>query len=191
MKGAHKIVGWKPEGRQPDDFYATPAWAVEELLKREPFPLDVWEPASGDGAISKVLERAGYSTYSSDIRTEGVYGEGGKNYFFENRKVGAIITNPPFKSFLNFALKANAEAEKVALFARVQILEGKERYAKLWSRYPPKRVWVFSERVNCLKDGKDGGGGTLSFAWFVWERGYSGEPLIGWIVRHGSKEERK
>lgn len=51
----------------------------------------------------------------------------------------------------------------------------------------PKAVYVFSKRVNPLRNGLevDENGkpwsSTMCFAWFVWEHGYTGEPCIRWI----------
>ncbi len=75
--GMQRATGWKEEGRQKDDFYATPRWAIEAILDRETLDGPVWECASGDGAISKVLEERGCEVISTDIRTDGVYGRGG------------------------------------------------------------------------------------------------------------------
>jgi len=40
------------------EFYPTPPEATRALLSVECFEGDIWEPACGDGAISKVLEAA-------------------------------------------------------------------------------------------------------------------------------------
>lgn len=182
MRNAN-MGGFDVGTRQADDFYSTPSWAIEELLKREAFPSPIWECAAGDGAISRVLEKSGYTVVSSDIRQgAGVYGEGGINFFFESRACMSIITNPPFKSFQNFALRSIGLAEKVALFARLQILEGRTRYKEIFSRFPPKKIYVFCRRVNCLKNGDAVGAGTIAFCWLVWERGFNGKPTVEWIL---------
>ena len=53
------------------DFYQTPTWAIESLLKKESFIPPILEPCCGNGAISKVLEHKYHAVVSSDIR----YGE--------------------------------------------------------------------------------------------------------------------
>lgn len=179
-----RIVGFKKEGRQAEDFYATPDWAIYELLKREDFPDMVWEPASGNGAISKILENAGYEVYSSDIRTDDdVYGDKGVDFLKLDLSMGSIVTNPPFRLSLEFALHAFDCAKKVALLERVQFLEGKTRYLQLFSKYPPVRIYPFVQRVKCYMggDSRIGGAGVLAFAWFVWEAGFTGKPTIDWI----------
>lgn len=57
MSKALSIVGSSRRNgdRQKDDFYPTPKYAVEELLKRETFEGNIWECACGEGDISKVF----------------------------------------------------------------------------------------------------------------------------------------
>jgi hypothetical protein len=43
------------------DFHPTPEIATVKLLEREKFHGEIWEPACGDGAMSRVLERYGYN----------------------------------------------------------------------------------------------------------------------------------
>ena len=42
--------------RESEDFYPTPPYAVEELLKREVFSGNIWECACGEGDISEVFK---------------------------------------------------------------------------------------------------------------------------------------
>ena len=180
--GTQRALGWKEQGRQKDDFYATPRWATEALLKREWFYGSIWECASGSGAISKVLEENFADVFSSDIRTEGIYGTGGINFLTKGLKVHAIITNPPFKLALPFILHALECADKVAIFGRIQLLEGQKRYKELFSKNPPNRVWVFVKRVACLKNGKEVQDSLMCFCWFVWDKNDAHtETRIGWI----------
>jgi len=182
--GTQRSVGYSnPEKRMADDFYETPAVAIEELLKREKFQDPIWEPASGAGAISKILEKHGYEVVSSDIRKD-TYGEYPELDFLKNSIPGfypkSIITNPPFSSALPFILRALEEpgVEKIAIFCRIQLLEGKERYLALWSKYPPARIYVFSKRVTCSSEGVT----IMCFAWYCWERGFKGKPEFNWIL---------
>ena len=52
--------------RELDDFYPTPLYAVEELLKRETFIGNIWECACGEGDISKVFKSKGFDVISTD-----------------------------------------------------------------------------------------------------------------------------
>ena len=77
------------------------------------------------------------------------------------------------------------EGTKVAMFLKVQFLEGKAR-RKLFEKYPPKQIWVASSRLLCAKNGefekmRQGGGSAVAYAWFIWEKGYKGKTTIGWF----------
>lgn len=77
-------------------YYATPPGATRALLARERFEGVILEPCSGGGAMSRVLEEAGYIVASSDIRDE-VYGEGGIDVFSLGGPYENAVTNPPVR----------------------------------------------------------------------------------------------
>ena len=68
------------------------------------------------------------------------------------------------------------------MFLRLLFLEGQAR-KKLFEKYPPKTVYVFSSRVNCAKNGDfvTYNSGAVAYAWFVWLKGYNGETIVKWI----------
>jgi hypothetical protein len=173
--------------RPVGDYYATPTRCTEALLAADPPPWgDVWEPACGDGAIAKVLKAAGgYVPVATDLHDRG-YGTKHVD-FLEERRLWApsIVTNPPFNLADEFALHAlGLGAGYVALFQRLSWLEGAKRHARLWSKHPPSRVWVFSSRQTLWRgDDPDpkGTGGAIAFAWFVWRHGWAGGTQLGWL----------
>jgi hypothetical protein len=169
--------------RHADDFYPTPPAGTLALLGVETFAGSIWEPACGDGAISKVLESRGHSVVSSDLVARG-YGESGVDFLFEfTPRAPNIITNPPFKLAVPFIERAlSLTSGKVAMLLRITALEGTER-RRLFASSPLARVWVFSKRLTFQRGGGEvtHGGGMLAFAWFVWEHGYTGKPTLGWI----------
>jgi len=184
---ARKIVGDNgKDGRKIADFYPTPNIATIELLKRETFNGNVWECACGKGDISKILESKGYSVFSTDLNNYG-YGKNGFNFlddtglFSNNFKIqDNIITNPPFKYALEFILQAKKYSRfKIAMFLKTVFLEGQKRYEMFQDKkYPLRTVYQFSSRINF---GEYENGGMMAFAWFVWEKGYKGKPIIEWI----------
>jgi hypothetical protein len=171
--------------RQPDDFYATPPRCTEALLSVEMFSGRVWEPACGDGAISRVFEAAGHNMVSTDLVDRG-FGAARRDFLMElDLAAPNVVTNPPFKLADEFVLHAlHLGASKVAIFQRTAWLEGRARYAALWKPYPPVRIWQFCGRQTLWRgddaDKRDKGG-AIAFAWFVWERGYRGAPAMGWL----------
>lgn len=169
--------------RRPEDFYITPKVAIRELLKREKFTGRGWEPACGNGAISKFFSN-NIHFRSSDIRRDkDIYGEKGVDFLKTYHSVDFIITNPPFRLILPFMEHAiECAKKKIALFGRIQLLESKKRYY-FFRHYPPIRVYVFSSRVSCLPQStKERKGRVMCFAWFIWKIGYTGKPSLDWIL---------
>lgn len=184
MKG-HSIAGtseWRE--RVENDYYATPENSTKALLEVEAIHYPVCEPACGEGHIAKLLDEE-KGVYASDLIERG-YGEVGD--FLESTKFyPTIITNPPFNLFQEFAEHALKQAtHKVILFGKLQALEGKKR-GTFMQNSPLKTVYVFKSRQNPLRNGSpvDENGkpwaSTMAFAWFVWEKGYKGEPIIKWL----------
>lgn len=170
--------------RQKDDYYATEPKAVELLLEVEKFCPNILEPACGEGHISKVLIKNGYNVKSVDLIDRG-YGEVGDFLSPEVSKwKGDVITNPPYKcaqEFIEKALDIIPKGNKVAMFLKIQFLEGKRR-KKLFKKYPPKRIWISSSRLQCGMNGKfSHNSSAIAYAWFVWEKGYKGDTIISWI----------
>lgn len=174
--------------RQSEDFYATEPKAAELLLELEDFNNNIWECACGEGDLAKVFVEHGHNVKSTDLIDRG-YGEGGID-FLQCTEVfdGDIITNPPYKyakEFVEHALELVPEGHKVAMFLKLQFLEGKAR-RELFEKYPPKTVYVASGRLLCAKNGdfegmKAGGGSAVAYCWYIWEKGYNGDTVIKWF----------
>lgn len=67
---------------------------------------------------------------------------------------GDIITNPPYKycsEFILNALDSIPKGHKVAMFLKFQTLEEQKRYEEIYSKYPPKTIYIYSKRKNVLK----------------------------------------
>lgn len=125
--------------RDENDYYATEPKAAELLLGVESFSRTIWECACGEGHLAEVFRKHGYCVKATDLIDRG-YGLGGVNFLRENVIFhGDIITNPPYryaKEFVEHALETVADGFKVAMFLRLQFLEGKTRKA-LFQKYPP------------------------------------------------------
>ena len=183
VRQAQSIVGMS-EGRPEHDFYPTPDYVTQALLDREKFSPIVWEPACGDGAMSKVLEKNGYYVTSTDLIDRG-YGINPVDFLTDNLDMGrntSIITNPPFSLAQEFVERALSLTDsKIAMFGKLSFLEGKSR-REMFNRVPLSKVWVFSQRVKLTREGKSyKNGGMIAFAWYVFDHSYIEEPTIGWI----------
>ena len=177
--------------RQQHDYYATEPKAVELLLEQECFSPYVWECACGEGHISEVLKAHGYKVKSSDLYDRGYEGTETIDFLTVKKEdidhdfSRDIITNPPYKyakEFVGKALEISMDSTKVAMLLKLTFLEGKAR-KKLFEIAPPKRIYVFSSRVKCAKNGEfeNIGSSAVAYAWYVWEKGYKGDPVIKWI----------
>lgn len=164
-----------------DDLYPTPAWATKALLDNETFEGSIWEPACGDGAMTKVIEDhyPDHKLCSTDLYDHGFEGVTfyQSNVNFLNVKIDGetfdnIITNPPYNLADDFVQKAlQAANKKVAFLMRLAYLEGQSRYESIYAPTPPSRVHVFSERITFYKKGATKkGNGTTAYAWFVWDK---------------------
>ena len=140
------------------------------------------------GHLSKVLEAAGYDVLSTDLIDRG-YGKGDVDFLSYNGTFdGDIITNPPYKyakEFVEHAIECVPDRHRVAMFLKIQFLEGKSR-RELFDRYPPRVIYVASGRINCCKNGdfskeQRSNNSAQAYAWFIWEKGYTGEPVVRWF----------
>jgi hypothetical protein len=152
----------------PFDFYTTPPDATISLLRWVNFFGSIWEPASGSGGISHVLEHAfgADRVISSDLREHEIWGQGGVDFLKTSRQVDNVITNPPFNKALDFVRHGIKVARKKAAFLlRLNFLESKSRYPFL-NEHPPWWVLLFSQRIDMSKGQK---AAKMVFAWFIWD----------------------
>jgi hypothetical protein len=120
--------------------------------------------------------------YSTDLIDRG-YQDDLVDFLSATKKFdGDIITNPPYKYCTEFILKGlELTKNKVAMFLKLQTLESQKRYDQIFSKYPPKSVYVFVNRIECGKNGKFTGSSAVCYAWFVWEKEYKGDTILKWI----------
>lgn len=182
------------EEREKNDYYATDPKSLEvflERLKKDNIQLDnnVWECACGEGHLSNVLVGGGYNVLSTDKVNRG-YGKVQDFLEYQGKYDGDILTNPPYKfakEFVEHSIKCINENNYVMMFLKLQFLEGKAR-KKLFEKYPPKFVYVFSQRQRCAMNGDfskytNNGNthGAVAYCWYIWQKGFKGEPIIRWI----------
>ncbi len=177
--------------RESNDYYATEPKALELLLDIEKFSPYVWECACGGGHLSEVLKKRGYKVKSSDLIDRGYAGTEIIDFLKVSKKETKsdisrdIITNPPYKyakDFVEHALDISMDSTKIAMFLKVQFLEGKAR-RELFDKHPPKTIYVSSSRLVCAPNGdfKNAPSSAVAYAWFVWEKGFKGAPTVRWF----------
>lgn len=178
--------------REKNDFYATNPKSLEiflDKLEQDRIKLhkDIWECACGQGHLSKVLEARGADVWSTDLIDRG-YGEGNVNFLTclpGGKWYGDILTNPPYKyakEFVERGLELVDNGSYIIMFLKIQFLEGQAR-KELFKKYPPKYVYVNSTRQICAINGdfKSIKSSASCYCWFIWQKGFKGEPIIRWI----------
>lgn len=111
--------------------------------------------------------------------------EAKETWFYRHPKI--IVQNPPFKLALEFVqhgLELLNKGELLFSLHRIQFLETRERFAKLYgNKQKPKYVFVFANRVTCVApDVPNKGQGAMCYAWFMWQKGFRGNTQIKWII---------
>ncbi|MDY6423477.1 MAG: hypothetical protein SPL06_01800 [Bacteroidales bacterium] len=177
--------------REKDDYYATDPKALEIFLNRIDedgvrLHKNIWECACGEGHLSEVLKNRGYKVWSTDLIDRG-YGSGNTDFLksIPDSWCGDILTNPPYKyakEFVEKALEVTRIGAYTVMFLKIQFLEGQGR-RKLFKKHPPKYVYINSVRQTCYLNGDMSKklSSAACYCWFVWEKGFIGEPIIRWI----------
>jgi hypothetical protein len=178
--------------RHDHDFYATPQENVDCLHLVE--PLDGtrwWEPACGEGHISKrVEELTGLGVYSTDLIYRG-YGAGDVDFLqcrtAPDPDFKGIITNPPFDDlaelFIRHAIKLmKPVGGKVIMFLRNEFDCGKTRrglFNGMSQDFPFAHKIVVTKRPRWIEGSK--GSPRHSYAWFVWDFAHQGGAYVSYV----------
>ena len=191
----------RPDGRHPDDFYATPHGCTEAML-RSAAPMrdatDIVEPACGDGAILDVLTpwatpvQGKWSGYREGPSVAGIESDKGRAAEARRRghavlvgdfltwtipaTLGArvwIVGNPPYSLAREFV---EHSLGILPTGCRVTFLLrlaflAAQSRAHLYSGVGFHHLGVLGKRPSFTPDGKTD---SSDYAWFTWEVGYTG-----------------
>lgn len=191
---SHAVMAQRAEPSDSLDFFPTPLWATRALcdfLRGRGCVLEnqsAWEPACGQGHMSRALSEYFESVHSTDAHD---YGAGQiRDFLFpgDEPTFDWIITNPPFRLAEQFAHTMIDRARwGCAILVRTAFLEGVGRYSSLFSKRKPSDILQFTERVPMHKGRVVEKGSTATaYCWIVWrcqpyKPGPSGGPVMGWI----------
>ena len=179
--------------RQADDYYATDPAAIDKLLTVEAPNRHIWECACGGGHLARRLKERGYLVVASDIVNRGYPLDFKQDFLQANNDTYPLIgdfdilTNPPYKfaqEFVSKALEVLNDGCKCYMFLKLTFLEGQKRYNELFrDSPPPQRLYVFSSRISCAMNGDFDKypSSAVAYAWFVWQKGYTGETKVEWL----------
>lgn len=183
----HRAIHISRFEREGRDFYATPSWVTDALLRHVRFRGPVWEPCCGTGAMSAVLALHGYDVISTDIADHG-FGTPGID-FLTCRSMPphccSIVTNPPYgdtgshrgqtksaAAMLDFVAHALTLAEMVrgqlALLVRLQWMAGQRAAALLTSASFAATI-VLTRRIQWFDMGEQTNTAQHHHAWVVFD----------------------
>lgn len=169
--------------REKNDYYATDPQCAKDLINLGFDITHVWEPACGEGHLAKVFSDNGIQVLATDLHDRG-YGISGVD-FLRIKPLDLsdvwIITNPPYKYALEFCLHALKFTPLVAMFLKLQFLEGQRRYKELFMNMPPNYVYVYTKRQKCGLNGVFRGSSAVAYCWYIWNKDTNDKPLIKWI----------
>lgn len=142
------------------DFYKTLEWVTKILLEEESFEGNILEPAC------EALKNFGYENSTF-----------GRNFLLESKPAINVITNPPFTRNMPLKFMHKCEeicSKKYALLLHIRYLCGNRRL-KFYSKVrAPKKIIPIAKKIDF------GGGAWYEFAWFIWDKEYTGETQVVW-----------
>ncbi|CAM0051636.1 DNA methyltransferase [Vibrio phage F86] len=174
-----------------DDYYATPEWLVREFLaafesrlqfkhSKSMSGMNVLDPCCGGcsehGATYPIVYKDMYHVDidTMDIR-EDSHAQLVANYLETPAAMqyDMIMTNPPFSSSVDFALKALSEVDDGGYVVMLQRLNwlGSIKRKPFWDASPLRMIFVHHKRPSFHgTKGTD----SIEYAHFVFEKGYDG-----------------
>lgn len=185
----------KRGGKRPkNNFYETPAVAVENLLTRYPFPEQgtILDAGCGRGRIGHQLlqrypslkligveinpkmEPSRYArVIHADFLTEWTYED----------PIDITIMNPPFPSALRFIRRALRISKVVIALLRLPFLETPKR-GHWFNSHMPEFVFVAMQRYKFIKSRSSTD--ATPYCWIIWNQAWQEDYYKGqWIPRIG------
>lgn len=187
-RGSTAVMARRVEPHSSLDYFPTPPWATraltEWLAKAQGYRLcTAWEPACGEGHMSRVIAESFEEVYASDVHDYGA-GDVGDFLWPTTRRADWVITNPPFRLADQFIAKALEVADVgAAMLVRTSFLEGAARYHSLFSGLPPSDILQFVERVPMYRGRLVQDGTTATaYCWLVWRKAVEIDaPRFRWL----------
>jgi hypothetical protein len=176
------------------DLYTTEPYDIERFIKAirrdgVELPSPIWEPAAGRGDISKTLMQYGYEVRSTDIfpYRDNEIEIAEVDFFTCNSLTGGIdcktiFTNPPFNAQEEFLEHALSLGVDVVFFVRLSFLSSIRRF-KIYEKYKPAYVYVYSGRAHCYKNGNTAKGQNMvDYMVIMWKPPYRNDTVLRWIA---------
>lgn len=177
-KRADGVVALPP----PNEFFETPAWCVDRLLKHRGLPAGAWlEPSAGNGAIIRAINtrRAGIAWTAVELREEAapcfrtlaveLHVTDFLRWNPQGRRFVVTIGNPPFSLAAQMISHALTFSSRVVFLLRQSFLESEERIP-FFRRVGVPDVMVLPDRPSFTGSGTD----SASYAWMEFRPEWAG-----------------
>jgi len=146
--------------RRKDDFYQTPAWCTEAILKElDPSLGDrLLDPCCGKGAILKVANAFRLKSYGIEIDADRAKIAGLKQskdaLKIDWPRAELVVTNPPYSLALEFVTEFLEQCREIngAFLLRLNWLGSQDR-AEFHKKHPAD-IYILSKRPSFAKFGK-------------------------------------
>lgn len=166
--------------RRQNDFYPTPEFATDMLMRYVDIEGSILECCAGDGAISTKLDMR---SCSSEIWTNDIDPERSCHYGFDAavswpsdlRRHDWVVTNPPFSHAAQIVPLAYSHAKRgIAMLLRLSYLEPVENRGAWLSRHPLTAL-IMLPRISFTRNGKTD---NVTCAWMIWNKAASSQKII-------------
>lgn len=157
------------EMRRKLDFYQTPHWQTDALVRRVPIHGTALECCAGDGSLALCLRNVGIHTNDIDAERQADFhlDAAKAESWAEFPVVDWVITNPPFNKAIEILQHAHGHARiGVIMLLRLSFLEPTEKRASWLCANPPTRQIIlprWSYKGNGSTD-------SVTTAWMIWSR---------------------
>lgn len=167
------MVGPAKYDRVANDFYETPDWITEVLMRHVRFG-QIWEPACGAGAMQRVFDLHGIKNIGTDLPSDFL-------------KMGAatawdVVTNPPYvlaEEFVRHALEiTKTHKRKVAMVLRNEFDCAVGR-ADIFRDHPAFAMKiVLTKRPRWFEKKAGDASPRHNYAIYVWDWLHRGAPIL-------------
>lgn len=182
----------RDDARRAHDFYPTgQPEAIRGLLALDGAAIRacgaVWEPACGDGALVREIRDAGIPCLASDLIDRGCDDSWVQDFLTASSSPArAIITNPPY-ALINARdghgrwLRHSLDLPGWDYLALLLSWEWPAAHSNGLGQLLDARPFSYCYLIRWKLDFTGEGSPPQRNAWFVWRRGWNGEPAFRWM----------
>lgn len=182
MKSKRSHSGNPNESQGIDRCY-TPAYAIDPLLPYLKKEWTIWEPANGQGHISRVLAAHGFNVVMSEIQNDPA-----QNFFtYQPPHFDCIVTNPPYSIKAEWLARCYQLGRPFALLIPLDSLAARscQKYAEKYGA----EINLLNRRVNFIRpeQGNKSDSSPFPVYWHTWHM--TGKAVDYWKITRRSDQQ--